>query len=177
MGMSNDFLTDSLKARLYNEGLTLRYSTKPYDNFAVKRRNIDQRYLFEYLLYPFEAEPKWNRNWRWSEDAKWFLAENYIKLLKDQLPWYKKHDRKGYERIGNLFYRMTLNAVISIFRKAVKDGSVQLKPDMTEKQFEAKMKEFENWGFEKFLEELEAAEKKGKEADKNAETPTNPEKK
>ena len=188
MGMSNFFLTDSLKARLYNEGLTLRYSATPYDNFAVKRRNIDQRYLFEYLLYPFEAEPKWNRHWRWSEDDKWFLAENYIKLLKDQLPWYKKHNRKGYEQLGNLFYRMSINSAIPLFRKAVKDISVQLKPNLTEKefeekmkeaekQFEEKMKEYENWGFEKFLEELEAAEKKAKEADKNAETPTKQEKK
>ena len=178
MGMSNDFLTDSLKARLYNEGLTLRYSAKPYDNFAVKRRNIDQRYLFEYLLYPFESEPKWNRNWRWSEDGKWFLAENYIKLLKDQLPWYKKHDRKGYERIGNLFYRISLNTAIPQIRKAVKDGTIPLKPNVTEKDFEKVLKMIESYDLENFLEMFEKnEEKKAKEAEKNAETPTNPEKK
>ena len=35
---------------LYNEGLTLRYSEKKYDNLSVKRRNVEQRYLMEYLL-------------------------------------------------------------------------------------------------------------------------------
>ena len=30
-------LPDELKARLYNEGLTIRYSAKPYDNMTVKR--------------------------------------------------------------------------------------------------------------------------------------------
>ena len=178
MGMSNDFLTDSLKARLYNEGLTLRYSAKPYDNFAVKRRNIDQRYLFEYLLYPFEAEPKWNRHWRWTEDGKWFLAENYIKLLKDQLPWYKKHDRKGYERLGNLFYRISLNTAVPQIRKAVKDGTIQLKPGVTEKDFEKVIKMIESYDLENFLEMFEKnEEKKTKEAEKNAETPTKQEKK
>ena len=29
-------LPDELKACLYNEGLTIRYSTKPYDNIAVE---------------------------------------------------------------------------------------------------------------------------------------------
>ena len=171
--MSNDFLTDSLKARLYNEGLTLRYSAKPYDNFAVKRRNIDQRYLLEYLLYPFEAEPKRNRPWRWSEDDKWFLADNYLTLLYDQLPWYKKHDRKGYERLGNLFYRISLNTVVLYIRKAVKDGNGKL--TVIEKEIEEKIKEYENCGFEKFLEEFENFQKAKKA--KSAETTNNSEKK
>ena len=176
MGMSNDFLTDSLKARLYNEGLTLRYSATPYDNFAVKRRNIDQRYLLEYLLYPFEpfeTEPKRNRNWRWSEDSKWLLADNYLTLLYDQLPWYKKHDRKGYERLGNLFYRISLNTAVSYIRKGLKDGTHKL--TVTEKEFEEKIKEYENCGFEKFLEGFENFQKAQKA--KSAETTNNPEKK
>ena len=30
---------------LYNEGLLLKYSAKPYDNLAVKRRNVEERYM------------------------------------------------------------------------------------------------------------------------------------
>lgn len=177
-GMNDgDWLTDSLKARLYNEGLTMRYSATPYDNFAVKRRNINQRYLLEYLLYPFQKPEEWNRNWRWLYHEG-ELAENYVRLFKDQLPWYKKHDRKGYERLGNLFYRISLNTAIPQIRKAVKDGTIQLKPGVTEKDFEKVIKMIESYDLENFLEMFEKnEEKKAKEADKNAETPTNPEKK
>ncbi len=33
-------LPDELKACFYNEGLTMRYSAKPYDNRSIKRRNL-----------------------------------------------------------------------------------------------------------------------------------------
>ena len=41
---------DDLKQYLYNEGLTIRYSAKPYDNLSVKRRNVEERlsaFLFQ----------------------------------------------------------------------------------------------------------------------------------
>ncbi|MBR6456630.1 MAG: hypothetical protein IKS72_06880, partial [Prevotella sp.] len=104
-------------------------------------------------------------------DDKWVLADNYLTLLYDQLPWYKKHDRKGYERLGNLFYRISLNTAIPYVRKAVKDGNATI----TEKEFEERVKEYESWGFEKFLEEFENSQKAKKA--KNAETTNNPEKK
>ena len=55
-------LPDELKACLYNEGLTMRYSAKPYDNRAVKRRNIEQRgfgrgRLLRHELYATTARP------------------------------------------------------------------------------------------------------------------------
>ena len=75
------------KDKLYNEGLTLKYSKKPYDNLAVKRRNVEERYMLEYLLVSFR--PEWTSGQR--------LSANYAVLLADLLPYYAKHDQKRYD--------------------------------------------------------------------------------
>lgn len=104
MAVADDWLTDDLRACLYNEGLTMRYAATPYDNFAVKRRNISERYLLEYLLYPFS--PDHERPYqKWHTDHK-FLALNYVALFQDQVPWYMKNDRKGYDRLARLIRRI-----------------------------------------------------------------------
>lgn len=72
---------------LYNEGLVLKYSKKPYDNLAVKRRNVEERYMLEYLLVSFR--PDWTAGQR--------LSANYAVLLADLLPYYARHDRKRYD--------------------------------------------------------------------------------
>lgn len=180
-GLSSDWLTDSLRARLYNEGLTLRYSTTPYDNFAVKRRNIDQRYLLEYLLYEFQ-KPKneWHRGWIWAIDEDSY-AENYIKLFKDQLPWYKKNDRKGYERLVRLFVRIFFGQGTLEAAKMASLNADELPEGMTMQIIENYFKEIENFDtIEKmwnWKEQVDAAFKAQMEADKNAETPTKQEKK
>ncbi|MBR5633991.1 MAG: hypothetical protein IKW78_02255, partial [Prevotella sp.] len=178
-GLSSDWLTDSLRARLYNEGLTLRYSAKPYDNFAVKRRNIDYRYHLEYLLYEFQ-KPKneWHRGWRWG-DSEDYYADNYIKLFKDQLPWYKKNDREGYLRLGRLFYRISVGPFITVLRQMANQGADALPEGKTMQDLEKALKELEDIEknrIEEFLKDIENAEVKAKEAE-NAETTNNPEKK
>lgn len=75
------------KNNLYNEGLLLKYSKKPYDNLAVKRRNVEERYMLEYLLVSFR--PEWTAGQR--------LSANYAVLLADLLPYYAKHDQKRYD--------------------------------------------------------------------------------
>ena len=102
--MAEQWLTDDLKACLYNEGLTMRYSPTPYDNFKVKRQNIDKRYLLEYLLYSFESDHD-VQGQRWNDDQT-YLALNYVMLLQDQLPWYEKNDREGYDRLAHLIQRI-----------------------------------------------------------------------
>ncbi|MBP3212049.1 MAG: hypothetical protein J6M41_05720 [Prevotella sp.] len=102
--MAEQWLTDDLKACLYNEGLTMRYSPTPYDNFKVKRRNIDKRYLLEYLLYPFESDHD-VQGQRWNDDRT-YLALNYVMLLQDQLPWYEQNDPEGYDRLAHLIRRI-----------------------------------------------------------------------
>ena len=80
------------KQNLYNEGLTLKYSKKPYDNLAVKRRNVEERYMLEYLLVSFR--PEWTAGQR--------LSANYAVLLADLLPYYAKHDQKRYDWLMKL---------------------------------------------------------------------------
>ena len=85
-------LTDPWKEQLYNEGLTLKYSNKRYDNLAVKRRNVEERYMMEYLLVSFR--PDWTAGQR--------LSANYAVLLADLLPYYAKHDEKRYDWLMRL---------------------------------------------------------------------------
>ena len=80
------------KNNLYNEGLLLKYSKKPYDNLAVKRRNVEERYMLEYLLVSFR--PEWTAGQR--------LSANYAVLLADLLPYYAKHDQKRYDWLMRL---------------------------------------------------------------------------
>ena len=95
------------KQNLYNEGLLLKYATKPYDNLAVKRRNVEQRYMLEYLLVSFR--PEWTAGQR--------LSANYAVLLADLLPYYAKHDRKRYDWLMRLLVSGIDNTSFSEERK------------------------------------------------------------
>lgn len=92
-------IPDDLKACLYNEGLTMRYSAKPYDNAAVKRRNVEQRYMMDYLVLQFHPEVKSIHTSKSSSS----LAFNYLILLYDLMPYYKKHNTDQYARLNRIF--------------------------------------------------------------------------
>ena len=94
-------LPDELKACLYNEGLTMRYSAEPYDNRSVKRRNIEQRYRLEYLRMSFHPQPK--KDTRRFSFPVFAYAVNYMRLLHDQLPYYKQHNRERYYWLREIF--------------------------------------------------------------------------
>lgn len=85
-------LYEPWKQNLYNEGLLLKYAKKPYDNLAVKRRNVEECYMLEYLLVSFR--PEWTAGQR--------LSANYAVLLADLLPYYAKHDQKRYDWLMRL---------------------------------------------------------------------------
>jgi len=95
------------KNNLYNEGLLLKYSKKPYDNLAVKRRNVEERYMLEYLLVSFR--PEWTAGQR--------LSANYAVLLADLLPYYAKHDQKRYDWLMRLLVSGITNTSLSEERK------------------------------------------------------------
>ena len=95
------------KDKLYNEGLTLKYSKKPYDNLAVKRRNVEERYMLEYLLVSFH--PDWTAGQR--------LSANYAVLLADLLPYYAKHDPRRYNWLMRLLVCGFNNTSLSDERK------------------------------------------------------------
>lgn len=92
-------IPDDLKACLYNEGLTMRYSAKPYNNAAVKRRNVEQRYMMDYLVLQFHPEVK---SFHTSKSSS-SLAFNYLILLYDLMPYYKKHKAEQYARLNRIF--------------------------------------------------------------------------
>ena len=96
-------VTEPWKEHLYNEGLTLRYSPKPYDNMAVKRRNVEECYMLEYLLVSFR--PEWTSGER--------LSANYAVLLADLLPYYAKHDERRYKWLMNILVRAVTNTSLS----------------------------------------------------------------
>ena len=100
-------ITDPWKNNLYNEGLLLKYSKKPYDNLAVKRRNVEERYMLEYLLVSFR--PEWTAGQR--------LTANYAVLLADLLPYYAKHDQKRYDWLIHLLVRGVTNTSLSDDKK------------------------------------------------------------
>ena len=39
--------------KLYSEGLVMRYSEKPYDNLAIKRKNYEELYLTDTITRPW----------------------------------------------------------------------------------------------------------------------------
>ena len=94
---------DAMKACIYNEGLTMRYSTTPYDNIAVKIRNLEQRYLTDYLklsLQPYN-EKRDHRLYR--RFTPGMLALNYSAIYIDMLPYYQKHRPDRVEWLQNLY--------------------------------------------------------------------------
>lgn len=78
-----------LLQNLYNEGLLMRYSSKPYDNLSVTCHNVEERYLLDYLYLPFTPVPK--SNGTYYSDVSGY-AYNTIVLLQGILPYYQKHD-------------------------------------------------------------------------------------
>ena len=95
------------KNSLYNEGLVLKYSKKPYNNLAVKRRNVEDRYMMEYLLVPFH--PDWTAGQR--------LSANYAIMLADLLPYYAKHDQKRHDWLMRLLVSGVTNTSLSEEKK------------------------------------------------------------
>lgn len=95
------------KDKLYNEGLTLKYAQRSYDNMAVKRRNVEERYMLEYLLVSFR--PDWTAGQR--------LSANYAVLLADLLPYYAKHDQRRYDWLMRLLVAGIDNTTMSEERK------------------------------------------------------------
>lgn len=77
--------TERLKAfsdRLYSEGLVLRYSATPYDNLAVMKRNVEQRYLLDYLRVNFVPQKEWV--------SAGYLQLNYVVALQPLLRFYRE---------------------------------------------------------------------------------------
>jgi len=95
-------LPEDLKACFYNEGLTMHYSAKPYDNQAVKRRNVEERYRLEYLRLSFMPND-YSKDSRRFKQPNDMLAFNYLLVLNDLMPYYKAHSPQRHAWLNSLF--------------------------------------------------------------------------
>ena len=87
---------------LYNEGLLVRYSSKPYDNMAVACRNVEERYLLDYLYLPFVPAPQENEHYH--SDGSWDVR-NTVVLLQGLLPHYKKYNPERCHWLSGLLLK------------------------------------------------------------------------
>ena len=89
----------SFKDKLYSEGLVMRYSEKPYDNLAIKRKNFEENYLTDYLRESFLPE-------NYPASANKFNL-NYIPCFKSLLDHYKQTgNTTRYNELRNLMLRI-----------------------------------------------------------------------
>lgn len=94
---------DVMKECIYNEGLTMRYSATPYNNIAVKIRNLEERYLTDYLklsLQPYN-EKKDQRLYR--RFTPGMLALSYSAIYLDMLSYYREHRPDKVEWLQGLY--------------------------------------------------------------------------
>lgn len=83
------FFTDVLqqtslnKDHVYNEGLLLKYSEQPYDNFAVAIRNVKEVYHLEYLSEPDLSYNRWETS-RMMDINNVTLLSHLIGKLRNQ---------------------------------------------------------------------------------------------
>ena len=83
------------KDSIYNEGLVLKYSPKPYNNFDVAMHNVKEVYHLEYLAEPDLLYD----NWKTSE----MTDMNHVTLLAHLiLKFRKKGDQEQAERLHNI---------------------------------------------------------------------------
>lgn len=89
----------SFKGKLYSEGLVMRYSEKPYDNLAIKRKNFEENYLTDYLRESFLPES-------YPVSANKFNL-NYIPCFKSLLDHYKQTgNTTRYNELRTLMLRI-----------------------------------------------------------------------
>jgi hypothetical protein len=85
--------------KLYSEGLVMRYSEKPYDNLAIKRKNYEELYLTDYLRESFAPESY--------PAATAPFNFNYIPCFKSLLDHYKQSGNTvRYNELRSLMVRI-----------------------------------------------------------------------
>lgn len=97
------YIPEIFKNFLYSEGLVTKYSTKRYDNLAVKRRNYESVYLTDYMYETFVPDT-------FLDERIYTLNLNFIPCFKSLLDFYKAQGMKTeYDRLRNLMVRIVEN--------------------------------------------------------------------
>ena len=83
------------KDSIYNEGLVLKYSPKPYNNFDVAMHNVKEVYNLEYLAEPDLVYDSWESSER--------MDLNHVTLLANLISKFrKKGDEAQAQRLYNI---------------------------------------------------------------------------
>ncbi len=83
------------KDSIYNEGLVLKYSPKPYNNFDVAMHNVKEVYNLEYLAEPDLVYDSW--------ETSAMLDMNHVTLLANLVGKFrKKGDEAQAKRLYNI---------------------------------------------------------------------------
>jgi hypothetical protein len=88
------------KDSIYNEGLVLKYSPKPYNNFDVAMHNVKEVYNLEYLAEPDLVYDSW--------ETSAMTDLNHVTLLANLISKFKK---KGDEFQAERLYRILSTCV------------------------------------------------------------------
>ena len=94
------------KSKLYNEGLLLKYSEVPYDNFSVAMRNVEERFHLDYLGEPPLIHTDWNTDRFVDVNVVLFLSHLVSRLREagktEQSVRLYHQLRAGAERLDNI---------------------------------------------------------------------------
>ncbi|MBO7069296.1 MAG: hypothetical protein J6W52_11600 [Bacteroidaceae bacterium] len=94
------------KDSIYNEGLVLKYSPKPYNNFDVAMYNVKEVYSLEYLAEPDLVYD----NWETSEQ----MDMNHVTLLANLISKFrKKGDEAQAQRLYNILSKCVERCAIA----------------------------------------------------------------
>ena len=91
---------------IYNEGLVLKYSPKPYNNFDVAMHNVKEVYNLEYLAEPDLIYDSWQT----SEQ----MDMNHVTLLANLISKFrKKGDEAQAKRLYNILSKCVERCAIA----------------------------------------------------------------
>lgn len=94
------------KDSIYNEGLVLKYSPKPYNNFDVAMHNVKEVYNLEYLAEPDLVYDSWESSER--------MDLNHVTLLANLISKFrKKGDEAQAQRLYNILSKCVERCAIA----------------------------------------------------------------
>ena len=107
---TNSMITVLDKDSIYNEGLVLKYSPKPYNNFEVAMHNVKEVYSLEYLAEPDLVYDSWET----SEQ----MDLNHVTLLANLISKFrKKGDEAQAKRLYNILSKCVERCAIAHKKK------------------------------------------------------------
>ena len=81
----------------------MHYSATPYDNKAVKRRNVEERYRLEYLRLSFQPSVNEKTNTLCFTQYSSIMAFKYLLVFYDLMPYYKAYSSERHACLNSLF--------------------------------------------------------------------------